>query len=100
MVIRVDPQLNSMNFHLSRKPLTIEAHVSEGKQHSDQVTECGTVRYGEVQGGQWEDEAVADDVDQVKQWKENQQSARKYAVNKLKCIQVRPNNLAVFFQIF
>ena len=71
-----------MNFHLSRKHLTIEAHVGQGQQQ--QITEGVSGHSGGDQYGHCEDEAGADDVDQVKHWKENKQSAWKYAINKMK----------------
>ena len=77
MVSRIDPSDKSIIFHLTWKPQTIESHVGQGQQHWDQVAEGEAGPGGGGQGGHWEDEAGADNVDQVKHREENQQSARK-----------------------
>ena len=51
--------------------------MGQGQQHRDQVAEGEAGAGGRGQGGDREDEAGADDVDQVKHREENQQSARK-----------------------
>ena len=72
-------------------PLTIEAHMGQGQQHWDQVAEGEAGPGGGGQGGHWEYEAGADDVDQVKHRQENQQSGRKYVINKCRKVLSGPS---------
>ena len=66
MVSRIDPLGKIFIFHLIWNPLTIEAHMGQGQQHWDKVAEGEAGPGGGGQGGHWEYEAGADDVDQVK----------------------------------
>lgn len=53
--------------------------MGQGQQRRDQVTEGKAGAGAGSQGGHREDEAGADDVDQVKHREENQQSGQEYA---------------------